>query len=56
MAALIRADLALAAEEERLARARDLRYRLTTRMMAAVYVQKYLPAELSLAEALERQE
>lgn len=52
--ALARVDLALVDEEIRLARSQDPRYRLTMRIMAAVYCQEYLPGELPLADALER--
>ena len=52
--ALVRADLALAADESRLERSRDPRYRVTMRLMPAVYSQTHLPGELSLTQALEQ--
>lgn len=51
--ALCLADRALAAEQERLSRARDPRYRLTMRLMAAVYCQEQLSGALGLGDALE---
>ena len=52
--ALVHGDLALDQEEARLARLADPRYRLSMRIMAAVYCQEYLPGELPLNDALER--
>ena len=51
--ALARGDRALAADEARLERSQDPRYRLTMRLMPAVYSQAYLPGELPLGQALE---
>ena len=50
--AAIQRDANRATRKRRAARAADPRYRLTIRLMAAVYTTQYLPGELSLAQAL----